>query len=535
MRKLFLSALALSALSSLSGCGTTGVVDYRRAATMTNQEATALRATHLENCWPQSERAGDEKDCRFMLPTSLSDKNFGQPSDAININDVYSIKLDFGRLAAIGSSFSLERKGEIAILVNAFEFAAQGSNASDRPRFYNLGQGTQNQADGTYSPDYANARVVYFSPEVRSGQALNLSNIPITAPQKYQGRPIGVQIIVIELDRTSDATKSLLKGLAELGRTTVGSGPATDTLLNLGKSFLDGAHDDVIFEYRFSLENAANLGNQVASPFTSGRYVFRRVEPAKRISLIWQNLRLDQNTGELLLQPEAGKVQARPYLEETYFTINVINHGPNGVVDSYENATWNETSQRFNSFLNASNPANLAATNVQEQVNDLLATRRSLDQLSVISAQASETINAWSALRTISASINTNVVASTLPGFADESFGGPTCTQNLALKRAQSLIATEDARSKTSQLIVGWRASKDNMKDADKSVALERLRTGANNLLGPAPTNSSAFITSSAFEIAYVAPANGEELLSAHFEARLQERRPQLTCANLAR
>jgi hypothetical protein len=63
-----------------------------------------------------------------MLPTTLSDKNYGNPENAVKVGDVYSIRLDFGRIQTLGETFGnirfgtlqsrslAQQQGEIAVL-----------------------------------------------------------------------------------------------------------------------------------------------------------------------------------------------------------------------------------------------------------------------------------------------------------------------------------------------------------------------------------------------------------------------------------
>jgi hypothetical protein len=145
----------------LAGCAgfNSGKVDFRRADNLSAASTERLRTKHRSDCWKD---VGEPKrvsprpefsDCAAMLPTSLSDKNYGNPADAIKVTDVYSIRLDFGRIQTLGERFGnvrvgsprsglFRQQGEIAALVNAFEFAPQGAETGTGGRFYNLGQNT---------------------------------------------------------------------------------------------------------------------------------------------------------------------------------------------------------------------------------------------------------------------------------------------------------------------------------------------------------------------------------------------------------
>ncbi|MCZ8195476.1 MAG: hypothetical protein O9253_00220 [Aquidulcibacter sp.] len=548
---------AASAAILLSGCASfnSGKVDYRRAAPLTADQALSKRDVHLEECWKDTDGKAEERltdansRCAFMLPTTLSDKNFALPQDTINVNDVYSIRLDYGLIQTLGETFGnvrlgslqsrrpLQQQGEIAVLVNAFEFAPQGSDGSPAPRFYNLGQASRSNGEsGTISPDYSSARVVYFSPDVLRGQSLNLSNIPITAPQKYHGRPIGVQIIVIELDRLGDSTKSLLKGLADLGRTTIGPSGATDTLLTLGKSLLDGSNDDVIFEYRFVMDNASGLGKQIVSPFTAGRYVFRRTEN-RQVDMIWNQLRLDQNTGQLLRvdKGKEGETRFTPYSPETYFTISVINHGPNGIEGRYEAETWQQASEKFDSFLNAATSINIAQTALQETLDQLITTRRSLNSLRALDEKTRQVTTAWQALARLPRGLESG---NDLKALSDYENSTPElklqCKQNWESRRRQALLARQDAEAITSQLLKSWPGSSD-IEASEEQVAIERFRTGLNAALGPEDPGNRAFPTTEFFKANFVTAEAGFNELVKNLDARVAGIREPVSCAVLAR
>jgi len=349
----------------LIGCATidSGSVDYRRAESINLSDARSLLEQRKQSCQPNvsGERA---RICSPMLPARLDRKFVGKAAKSIRADDVYSIRLDYGVIAEMnelpkirlrkGNVFG--QNGEIAVLVKAFEFSAEKDKAESFLDF------NQKKSSGDDSEDdFSEARVVYFNPDVDNGQALNMSNIPILGPVKYTGRPVGLQIIVLELDRMSEPVKSMLQNLAGLGRSYANAGPVTDALFDLGTSLVEGSQDDIIFEYRMVMDNTNHTDEQVVSPFEEGRLVFRRAQNRSN-RLIWRNLRLDENTGALYTQTTCkstsncetlNKLQQsevfgtkevetsetaryRPYTSETYFVVNIINHGENGPEAFYE-------------------------------------------------------------------------------------------------------------------------------------------------------------------------------------------------------
>jgi hypothetical protein len=565
--------LLLVACAFISSCANfnSGKVDFRRAAELSVPQAEALRSSHLSTCWQTQGKERLEMEtrgtrfnrCAAMLPTTLSDKNYGNPENAVKVGDVYSIRLDFGRIQTLGETFGnirfgtlqsrslAQQQGEIAVLVNAFEFAPPNTTTGNGGRFYNLGQNrltsnasnTNSERQPLAEPDYASARVVYFSPDVLRGQSLNLSNIPITAPQKYEGRPIGIQIIVIELDRLSDSTKSLLKGLAELGRTTVGASETTSTLLSLGKSLLEGSNDDVVFEYRFVMDNAADLGGQIVSPFASGRYVFRRSEN-RNYTQIWNNLRLDQNTGELMVvRPREGQEATptyMPYGADTYFTVRVINHGPNGLAAIYENATWQQATERFDAFLNTATTLSLGADAIKTKVDELLATRRSLAGLTAINAATSSVSNAWKlySLQPVGVERGFNVAAVSDYGPISSRDGKNLfqlqCEANWQDRATRTVLALQDAEATTLAMAQSWK-DVQGLQPPEEAIAIERFRTGLNTAIGPELTSDRIFAIPSAFKSTFLDSTDGPRLLSSKLQARAATQRPPLSCAALGR
>ena len=63
-----------------------------------------------------------------------------------------------------------------------------------------------------------------------------------------------------------------------------------------------------------------------SAPFEEGRYVLRRLQ-TRKAAHVWRDIQLDHNTGQLFLLPEGENNEAKLYTDETYFTVNIINHG----------------------------------------------------------------------------------------------------------------------------------------------------------------------------------------------------------------
>lgn len=407
-------------LLSLTGCANlsfnTGYVDWRRAD---NISETTLANEMKENKSCIDNISTKNHICKKIAPAQLSAKIYSSNQSPIRTNDFYSIYLDYGNIAYISELpfFTinnhlpkLKRIGEIAILVNAFEFGLDNENN----RFYELGASVNSTDKDNSSPplpDYSSAKVVYFNPDVHEKQGLNFHQIPIIASKKYNGGPIGLQIIVLDFDKLSDSTKSLLTSIADLGRTYVTPGPVNDALFKLGTSLVNSSSDDILFEYRMVLTPQIIGNNAPNSTFTSGRYVFRRTEN-RNAEFIWSNLILDQNTGQLLvvnnkLQNQSYNLRKdsdnnpikisdyTSYKEETYFTINVLNEGKNAKSNNYEFNTWKNLQTKIDAFLKADTIDTTDLTNV---INEAKNKRISLNNYSDLKSQYTELLYEWKKL-----------------------------------------------------------------------------------------------------------------------------------------
>lgn len=294
---------------ALSGCAVydTGEIDYRRVAT----KATPSVVTPCSS------------------PCTL--KNVGFKNSALGTpiqpKQVFSISIDHGLIAdMVEPKFAMRRAvqlrnpfrrvGEIVILASAFEFEADTSTTKGFVDF----------------SDLSDAKVIYYHPDVEAHQHLNISNIPLLSPQTYGGRPVGVQIFVIELDRMSKPMQGLLTQLADLGWASniISPGVGGELLTKLGKSMLSGAHDDTIFEYRFVLDPIGTL--DAAPLLESGRYVLVRNQE-RRGTFDWSTVNLDRDTGELRCVNVIGCQPGEPFNGATYLVLNVKKH-PDGAVSA---------------------------------------------------------------------------------------------------------------------------------------------------------------------------------------------------------
>lgn len=343
----------------LSACAfnDVGEVDYRKA----EQPATVMASDGGAACQPAEIESDQKNQCPPLFSGKLFRK-YSASGETITFNTVYSINLERGLIASMNESpFSpkrlltgknpLQKIGEIAILAAVFESAnSQAEANSGQTRFADL-------------TDLNALKVVYYSPDVEAGQTLNFSNISVQAPTIYNGNKISIQIVVIELDRTNGPLQALMQQLASLGAKTAGL-PTSGTskiLTDLGTSLLTKANDDVIFDFRFTLDPAGAVGAAGPPVFEAGRYILRRTDN-RQAEAIWKNLVVDHDSGELMRQTNSGTVDSPMYkysqfADDTWFTINVVKH-PLGTKPSYY---AEQRLEQFNKQLRTASEASGAA------------------------------------------------------------------------------------------------------------------------------------------------------------------------------
>jgi hypothetical protein len=361
---------------ALSACSTidTGVADYRRAELPPSNEEIAKRIEYFNETACRTQKAlKPAKICAPLLGSRLFRKNTSLGT-AIGVNDVYSIRLDHGFMQYVSEfHFTPSRlldannpfvpQAEIVVLARAFEFS---TDPNTEVGFVELaGESSLNAA-----------KVIYYSPDVEHRQALNFSNIPLLGPVKYTGNPVGIQLIVLELDRVSDEMKGLLDSLASLGQSSkfLGQGAGADALLTLGKSLLENNNDDIIFSYRFVLDHSTKGNDATSAGLEEGRYVLRRITN-RRADQVWRNLELDHNTGQLFLVDKNGQTMPcvsvtrplnkpcvySPYRDETYFTLNIFKNTGSNEASYIHQETLGELNTRLKETLENRNDGIAAA------------------------------------------------------------------------------------------------------------------------------------------------------------------------------
>jgi hypothetical protein len=351
----------------LAGCVSLneGAVSYRRA-----DPPNTISVSDYQR------RAGSNN--QPVLPARLVRQNMsladaGYPSQPFLPDDQISIRLDFGFIDGSMSEFpfAIDRlenfnnpfiqRGEIVILANAFEFpeaaaaatppvAAQGETpstpAAPQDRFY------------FDEASLANARVIFYSNDVHAQQGLNFSNIPLLGPVEYHGRPIGIQLIILELDGTSPEMEGLLGSLAEIGSSAADAqGPLASALFSMGESLIATGTDDTLMRFTMVLDPQADESTGARVPaevslLEEGRMVFFRRENRSH-PVDWESLRLDHNDGRLYTRrpncDPTGNQCYDSFTGETYLTLNVINAGRTGNNASYNYQTYRQLTDALES------------------------------------------------------------------------------------------------------------------------------------------------------------------------------------------
>ena len=226
----FLSIIALSAISILTGCASVdeGAFDYK-----------------LEH------RAGHSA-APLVLKTKYSE--IEDPRAIIEKGDTITIDLKQVFVKHFTERFAFtdfgETQGEIAVVANVYEM----SNEDGRNRI-------------DFGPESVSAgRVIFYSPDVREGQFLNFSQMPMFGPFEYQGNRLVIQIFLVEIDANSDQVAKLLGTLAKIGGAAYPpASPVLEVLQSLGSTLIKGNQNDIDFAYSMTL--LPDLGSGLAEPW----------------------------------------------------------------------------------------------------------------------------------------------------------------------------------------------------------------------------------------------------------------------------
>lgn len=295
-RRTKLTVLAFVApLIALNACTIEdeGATDYRRAPLQSSTTALKQPLTQLTG------KYGPEPD---------------STAARIKTGEYYQITLKQGVikhmvvLPALGN-LRFDPDGEVAVVANVFEVSKGTSKIS-------FGPAASQQA-----------KVIYYSSDVFKGQYLNLSQLPIYGPVKYEeGNMVVVQLIGLEIDQVDDRTNNLLKQLANLGAGAASgynplAGEAASVLTDLALAFLNGSNNDVIFFYTFTLAQEQPSRYVPQDHLTEGERVLVRLDD-RHADFDWSKVALDRATGRLL------NSDSSEYRDNTYMVVDITRTKP---------------------------------------------------------------------------------------------------------------------------------------------------------------------------------------------------------------
>jgi len=238
----------------------------------------------------------------FVLLKKYQDA--GQARLEIRKNDSISIHLMQGMIEKLPRADDEGREiGEMAIVIKAFEM--------------------QEAKDLDFSAQAADSgRLVYYSDDVREGQVLNFSYLPIYGPITYKGNPIVLQIYIVEI-KSTDQIRPMLGSLSQAGSTILPPASPTLTLLDtLGTTLLSSKKEDILFRYSMVLHPK---GASEALPYPKlevSNLIFVRQEDRQE-PLGWENLSMDPNDGRIYLKKQQGKGPKQLFRDHTYLTMQI--------------------------------------------------------------------------------------------------------------------------------------------------------------------------------------------------------------------
>ncbi|HMB78056.1 MAG TPA: hypothetical protein VKN76_16790 [Kiloniellaceae bacterium] len=257
--------------------------EYARANVLTPAEGVMHRMPGLNL---QNEEVRLVPLIRKYVPSKAPEATFTKlDSVSIRLQAAYIEEFTEGPVSYVGDLITegqFHQRGEVAIVVNAFQLGDEG-------------------ADFDFSTEGINkGRVVYFSQDVKERQELNFSNMPVYGPITYQEKPIGIDIAVMELDLSDQVTVDLLSRLASLGgKAFPPAAPVLDVLNSLGQTLVQNQTNDI--DARYVMLFDAPEGGYADLPRAElevGSYVFLRLQDRSQ-DADWEELLFDENTGRL--------------------------------------------------------------------------------------------------------------------------------------------------------------------------------------------------------------------------------------------
>ena len=170
-------------------------------------------------------------------------------------------------------------------------------------------------------------RLVHYAAGVKKdGQYLNFSSLPLYGPITYHGKPMVLELFVMELDKVkSPRQRRLLNFLARAGGTAhPPSSPVLKLLDAVGETLLDNPESDRIFKFRMVLYPKIEEDLLNAARMRVGNYVFVK-QKDENDEIPWKNLRLNKVTGRLVSNGNKENWKDKSYM------IVQLNKGYNSV------------------------------------------------------------------------------------------------------------------------------------------------------------------------------------------------------------
>lgn len=305
-RQIWLALVACAGAIAASGCmslSDEGGADYRKAQPANADQVKAF------NTVIQGSSSTTPAASAPVLLTPLLRKDMELPGDgaAIAKLDKVSIRLRDGFLKDCNETWRSPRRNfdkncEIGILFRTFELG-EGNDFNFKP-------GAEREA-----------RLVYFSHDVRPGQFFNLHNLPVYGPIEFHGRPLGIDTFIIEIDAEDQQAFAVFKSLASAGaKAFAPAAPILGLLDGLGSSLLNSGTDDVQYRYSFVLDPSGGYKGTVYATAEAGDYVFIRTQN-RDLQVEWKDLFLDHNTGRVWTTRNGT---AELFRDHTYLSVQVL-------------------------------------------------------------------------------------------------------------------------------------------------------------------------------------------------------------------
>lgn len=237
--------------------------------------------------------------------------------------------------------FRLRKRGEIAIVARVAEL--------DPDNDFNFT--TEGRDRG---------RLVYYSEGVQPGQFLNFSQMPIYGPIEYKGKPLVVELYIIELDvKENTEISGLLTAAAGLGAMAYPpASPILQVLDTIGGGLLKANKSDVEFKYHATLlAGDMQLASIRAGTLEYGNYAFVRMpysDPSKSAVAKphpWSGWYFNQKNARIYQDEHCSSLM----VDHTYMTVQINRAKEEATLDSQN------TFQQFMRKITAESEASAAS------------------------------------------------------------------------------------------------------------------------------------------------------------------------------